>query len=58
MSRIACRGDGRALFVQRGRSDIHEQVEMLILQWSVFSLGVISDKWTSQNTKQYYRITE
>ena len=25
MSRIACRGDGRALFVQRGRSDIHEQ---------------------------------
>ena len=38
MSRIASRGDGRALFVQRGRSDIHEQVEMLILQWSVFSL--------------------
>ena len=58
MIRIARRGDGRALFVQRGSSDIHEQVEMLILQWSVFSLGVISDKWTSQNTKQYYRITE
>ena len=27
--------------MQRGRSDIREQIELLILQSSVFSLGVI-----------------
>jgi len=35
---VACEGGGRALFVQRGRTG-----RSVFWQWSVFSLGVISD---------------
>ena len=41
-----CRGEGVTYTSSR--------VKMLTLQWSVS----IPDNWTSQNTKQYYRITE